>query len=259
MKKVAKKGAVDRARIKKIKELAKGKYNGLVPQAEVDAILNLKTPMSWYRKQAGKGVLRRWVDRTDAAHTYIQPVSDKMANVIVGYAEDYARKKNYPAYRVTAKQKATVDFVKSCKDGRIHLSGLVAWMKDNFKAQSTKEGTVNQDKRMVSAIDGYVKKGRLVRVTTLTGILIMHPSACSKPEQTCAKVEYRKPEQLPLFSPEQLRSSGEDHVSNEILVKLIKEVQAARVEINKVMSMLETDRARMGAASMAFAKTFSGR
>lgn len=257
MKKVAKKGAVDRARIKKIKELAKGKYNGLVPQAEVDTILNLKTPMIWYRKQAGKGVLRRWVDKSGAA--YIQPVIDKMANVIVGYAEDYARKKDYPVNRNTAKQSATINFVKSCKDGRIHLSGLVAWMKDNFKAQSTKEGTVNQDKRMVSAIDGYVKKGRLVRVTTLTGILIMHPSACSKPEQTCAKVEYRKPEQLSLFSPEQLRSSGEDHVSNELLVKLIKEVQAARVEINKVMSMLETDRARMGAASMAFAKTFSGR
>lgn len=256
MKKVAEKGAVDRARLKKIKELAKEKYNGLVPQAAVDAILNLKTPMRWYRVQAGKGTLRRWVDKTGAA--YIQPVSYKMANVIVGYAEDYARKKGYPVNRNTAKQGATVAYVKACKDSSVHLSSLVEWMKDNFKAQSIK-GSVNQDRRMMYAINGYVKKGLLIKVVTSLGPVIIHPAACSEPAQTCAKVEYRKPEQLSLFSPEQLRSPGEDPVSNELRVKILNEIRDARVEINKVLQMLESDRKRMSAAAMAFAKTFSGR
>ena len=155
MKKVAKKGDVDRMRITNLRRMSGAAEGGLVAQSFVDNILGLKTPMIWYRKQAAKGTLRRLVNKKGDA--FIQLVTG--SNIIpAGYTEDYARKRNYPAYRVTAKQKATVDFVKSCRDSSVHLSGLVEWMKDNFKAQSIK-GSVNQDKRMMYAIDGYVKKG----------------------------------------------------------------------------------------------------
>jgi len=249
------KGDVDRDRIRSIHGMASMAKGGLVAQSFVDNILNLKTPIRWYRQQAEKGTLRRLTNGKGEA--VIQLVTPG-AHIPKGYIEDYARKKKYPVNRNTAKQRATVAYVKACKDSSVHLSSLVEWMKDNFKAQSIK-GSVNQDRRMMYAINGYVKKGLLIKVVTSLGPVIIHPAACSEPAQTCAKVEYRKPEQLSLFLPEQLRSPGEDPVSNELRVKILNEIRDARVEINKVLQMLESDRKRMSAAAMAFAKTFSGR
>lgn len=234
------KGDADRARIRSIRGMSAAAKNGLVAQSFVDNILALKTPMAWYRRQAENGTLRRLVNGTGEA--FIQCTAPGRG-IPEGYTEDYARKKAYPVNRNTSKRRATVDYVKSCREG-IHELILLNWMRANFTLRSAK-GFPDQDKLMRYALRSYLKKGLLKRLETPQGPIIVHPSAFSNTEQSGPRSEYRKPEQLELFKSQEHPTAA----SNEQLTEILREIKALREEVSVVFKEIGAFKRRLRAAS----------